>query len=269
MKKVLKIFLFFFTFTISLSAEIFATVNGESIRKKDLNDFVIKSIPGASYSTLTDVQKKSVLNQMIERKLYLEDAKRIKVEDGSEYQEALKRLKENLILDYWMKKKVEEIVIPQTKVKKYYKHNIEKFTKPASVKVRHILLEMEDEAIALIAELELSSMLREKFIALAHSESVGPSAINGGSLDWFTYEQMVPEFSEAAFSLTVGSITKKAIKTQFGYHVILLEGKKEKGSVAYELVQNEIVKSLRLVKFKTKLKKLSKRLKQTASIIVK
>jgi len=269
LKRVL--FLFLLVTVYLLADEVLATVNGKPISQKDVNEFVMKSIPGATFSSLTKAQKKSVINQMIERQLFLEDAKKINIEENIEYQKALEKLKENLMLDYWMKAKVEEIEIPEKEVKKYYFDNIEKFSQPASVKVRHILLATEEEAIPLIAELELTpkSKLREKFIALAHSQSIGPSAVNGGELDWFTYEQMVPEFSEAAFALSVGNITKNAIKTQFGYHIIYLEDKKEKHTVPYRAVKGDILKALRLTKFKDKLKKLSKKLKKTANIIVK
>ncbi|CAA6804025.1 MAG: Peptidyl-prolyl cis-trans isomerase PpiC [uncultured Sulfurovum sp.] len=256
--------------TLLLSAnEILATVNGEGISKKDVNEFVIESIPGATFSSLTTVQKKSVVNQMVERKLFLEDAKRTDIEQSADYQEALKKLQENLLLDYWMKMKVEEIIISKSDAQKYYYNNFEKFSKPASVKVRHILLATENKAIRLIKELELSAMLKEKFIELAHSQSIGPSAVNGGALDWFIYEQMVPEFSEASFALKVGNITKKAVKTQFGYHIIYLEDKNEEGVISYEVAKRDIVKSLRLTRFKAKLEKLSKTLKETANIIVK
>lgn len=271
MKKIFKLFLFFaLGTTLFLSAdEVLATVNGANISKEDVNDFVVKSIPGATFSSLTDVQKKLVLNQMIDRRLFIENAKKIKVSNSIGYKKALKKLQENLLLDYWMKLKVEEIEISEYEAKKYYSDNIEKFSKPAAVKVRHILLASEDEAISLIAELELSPNLKEKFISLARTESIGPSAVKGGALDWFTYEQMVPEFSEAAFSLKVGSITKKAVKTQFGYHVIYLENKREEGFISYAEVKNDIVKSLRLTKFKVELENLSKKMKKNSIIIVK
>jgi len=258
------------TFFVSAD-EVLATVNGTSIMKNDVNEFVVKSIPGATFSSLTHEQKKSVINQMIDRKLYLEDAKKIRIEDNIEYQEALKKLQENLMLDYWMKLKVEEIKIPESNAKRYYANNIKKFSKPASVKVRHILLSTEDEAITLIAELEQVAKLnlREKFIVLAHSQSIGPSSINGGELDWFTYEQMVPEFSEAAFTLKIGDITHKVVQTQFGFHIIYLEDKKEKHVIPYRAVKDDIVKALRLTIFKDKLKKLSKKLKKNANISVK
>ncbi|HHD82059.1 MAG TPA: peptidylprolyl isomerase [Campylobacterales bacterium] len=271
MKKIYQVFLFLVLSTTSylFSSEVLAIVNGQEINKKDVNEFVVKSVPGATYTTLTEEQKKAVVNQMVDRKLFLEDAKSLEIEKNPAYQEAVRKLQENLMLDYWMKLKVEEINVSENEAKAYYLNNGQKFLKPASVKVRHILLANEDEAVLLIDELLATRMLREKFIALAHSESIGPSAVNGGELDWFVYEQMVPEFSEAAFSLKVGEITKKAVHTQFGYHIIYLEDKKEEGIIAYETVREDIIKSLRLSRFKEKLAKLSKKLKKTANIIVK
>ena len=271
MRMIFKLFFFFSALSVTplLASEVLAIVNDENITQQDVNEFVVKSIPGANYNVLSERQKKSVVNQMVERKLFLEDAKRIHIENDTNYQQELKKLQENLMLDYWMKKKVEEIYISDEASKRYYNQNIQKFVKPASVKVRHILVSTEEEAIVLIAELELSEHLKKRFIELAKEESTGPSAVNGGELDWFVYEQMLPEFSDAAFALKKGTMTTKAVKTQFGYHVIYLEDKKEAGFVPYESVKADIVKSLRLLKFKTKLGKLSKKLKKTAKIIVK
>jgi len=271
MRMIFKLFFFFSSLSVIplWASEVLAIVNDQNITQQDVNEFVVKSIPGANYNVLSERQKKSVVNQMVERKLFLEDAKRVHIENDANYQQELKKLQENLMLDYWMKKKVEEIYISDELSKKYYHDNVQKFVKPASVKVRHILLSSEEEAIVLIAELELSEHLKKKFIELAKEESTGPSAVNGGELDWFVYEQMLPEFSDAAFALKKGSMTKKAVKTQFGYHIIYLEDKKEAGFVPYETVKEDIVKSLRLLRFKTKLAKLSKKLKKTAKIIVK
>jgi parvulin-like peptidyl-prolyl isomerase len=253
-----------------MAVEVVATVNGSIISQEDVNAFVVSSIPGANFNVLTNVQKKSVINQMVDRKLFLEDAKKTKIAKNPDFIEALNKIRENLMLDYWMKEKVEEIIIDDREAKIYYRDNLLKFNKPASIKVRHILLTTEREALEIIQELNLNRYnLREKFITLAKEKSTGPSAINGGELDWFILEQMVPEFSEAAFALKKGTITTQAIKTQFGYHVIYLEDKKEKGIVPFETVKANIVKALRLSKFKTKLEKLSKKLKKTAKITVK
>ncbi len=271
MRIMFKIFFFFSSFgLISLFAsETLATVNDWNITKQEVNEFVIKSIPGMNYDSLTKFQKKAVVNQMIERRLYLEDAKKMSIEKNPLYQEALEKLKENLLLDFWMKEKVEEIAISDAAARRYYRASIDKFTQPASVKVRHILVTTEKEAIMIISELNHSKNIHKKFIELAKSESTGPSSKNGGELDWFVYDQMVPEFSEAAFSLKKGEITTQPVKTQFGYHVIYLEDKKEKSLIPYEKVKPKIVKALRLARFKIKLENLSKKLKKTADISVK
>ncbi|MBU1668715.1 peptidylprolyl isomerase [bacterium] len=272
MKRIYKVTVLMFSLIpmTLLASEIVATVNGAEITQEDVNEFVVASIPGANFEVLNETQKKSVVNQMIERKLFLEDAKKIKIDNNPEFVIALQKLKENLMLDYWMKEKVEEIFISDEEAKAYYQENKKKFNNPASVKVRHILLATEAEAVAIINELENhKGLLKEKFIELARTKSTGPSAVNGGELDWFIHEQMVPEFSTVAFLLKKGSITKQPVQTQFGYHVIYLEDKKEQGFIPFENVKAEIVKSLRLVQFKTKLDKLSEKLKKTAKITVK
>ena len=271
MRILFRLFFFLSSFVIlSLSAsEILATVNDSNITKEEVNEFVIRSIPGMTYDSLNKAQQKGVVTKMIERRLFLEDAKKIHIENNPDYQKALKKLQENLLLDFWMKIKVEEIEISEKKAKESYYENIKKITQPASVKVRHILVTTEEEALQIIAKLKKSKHLKRTFIELAKSESTGPSAVNGGELDWFVYEQMVPEFSEAAFALQKGTITETPVQTQFGYHVIYLENKKEKTIVPYEKVKPKIVQDLRIDRFKIKLENLSKKMKETAKIIVK
>ena len=271
MRILFRLFFFLSSFVIlSLSAsEILATVNDSNITKEEVNEFVIRSIPGMTYDSLNKAQQKGVVTKMIERRLFLEDAKKIHIENNPDYQKALKKLQENLLLDFWMKIKVEEIEISEKKAKESYYENIKKITQPASVKVRHILVTSEEEALQIIAKLKKSKHLKRMFIELAKSESTGPSAVNGGELDWFVYEQMVPEFSEAAFALQKGTITETPVQTQFGYHVIYLENKKEKTIVPYEKVKPKIVQDLRIDRFKIKLENLSKKMKETAKIIVK
>jgi peptidyl-prolyl cis-trans isomerase C len=87
-------------------------------------------------------------------------------------------------------------------------------------KARHILVETQGEAVALIAELEGGA----DFAELAKDNSTGPSAPTGGDLGWFPPETMVAEFSTAVQALGDGEFTKAPVQTQFGWHVILREG---------------------------------------------
>jgi EpsD family peptidyl-prolyl cis-trans isomerase len=257
--------------TVNLwASEIVAIVNGKEISQQDINNFILINMPGSHYNFLSKDEKKSILEQMIDRKLFAEEAKRLHIENSLEFQIALEKARDKLLVDYWMKEKAEQIVISDKEAKAYYENNLDKFYKDASVKVRHILVKTKAEANEIIDELMMNkATLKETFIKLAKRKSIGPSAINGGELDWFIQEQMVPEFSDAAFSLEVGTITTKPILTQFGYHIIYLEDKKEKGITPFKDVKKGIANKLRVLQFKKELKNMSEKMRKTAKIIVK
>ena len=101
---------------------------------------------------------------------------------------------------------------------------------------RHILLESEEDARAVIAELDGGA----DFAELAKERSTGPSAPQGGDLGTFTPEQMVPPFSAAAMALDVGAYTKDPVQTQFGWHVILLEDRAETEPATFDAIENDL-----------------------------
>ncbi len=87
-------------------------------------------------------------------------------------------------------------------------------------KVRHILVEKEADAKALIAKIKAGA----KFEELAKTNSKDPgSAPNGGDLEWVSDKALVPEFTKAMVTLKKGQMTDKPIKTQFGWHIIQLD----------------------------------------------
>lgn len=103
-------------------------------------------------------------------------------------------------------------------------------------KARHILVETEDEARALIKELDGGA----DFAKLAQEKSTGPSGPNGGDLGWFGPGMMVKPFEDATFTMERGSYTKDPVQTQFGWHVILLEDVRDKAAPALDEVRAEI-----------------------------
>jgi peptidyl-prolyl cis-trans isomerase C len=107
-----------------------------------------------------------------------------------------------------------------------------KLAPPTEFKARHILVETQAEAIALVAELEGGA----DFAELASTKSTGPSATSGGDLGWFTPDRMVAEFSTAVSALEDGAFTKTPVQTQFGWHVILREDSRESPPPPYESV---------------------------------
>ena len=104
------------------------------------------------------------------------------------------------------------------------------------LKASHILVETEEEAIAIIAQLEGGA----EFAELAKDKSTGPSGPAGGDLGYFTKGRMVPEFETAVFALDVGSYTKEPVKTQFGYHIIRSDDLRPVQPPPFEQVKEQI-----------------------------
>ncbi len=106
----------------------------------------------------------------------------------------------------------------------------------------HILVETEDEAKDLVTKLESGV----DFAQLARAKSTGPSGPNGGALGWFGLGQMVPQFEQAVVIMDIGAISPP-VKTQFGWHVIMLNEKREKPAASLVEVRAQLIERLQAV----------------------
>src|SRR6185369_4104791 len=120
-------------------------------------------------------------------------------------------------------------------MKKVYEEAAKQITSEVEVHARHILVETEDEAKAIAAELKKGA----DFADLAKKKSKDPGASDGGDLGFFTKDQMVPEFSAVAFTLEPGKISDP-VKSQFGWHVIKVEEKRNRQAPPFEQVKAQI-----------------------------
>jgi peptidyl-prolyl cis-trans isomerase C len=118
---------------------------------------------------------------------------------------------------------------------KVYDEAIKQTPNEQEVHARHILVPTEGEAKDLEAQLKGGA----DFAALAKEKSKDPGAAEGGDLGWFTKDQMVPEFAEAAFRLDKGQVSDP-IKTQFGWHIIKVEDKRVKPTPTYDQVKGQL-----------------------------
>lgn len=253
------------------NVKVYATVNGDDITSTDIA-LVLKD-PRIQFETLPEQNKKQILNQLIERKILGVQALKTDVVNDTIYKTTLAKtvevLKQDLALQMWMQKLSQKVVVKDEDIKKYYNDNKSQFRQPLQLKASHILVGTKDEAKKIISQLNSAKELKETFTALAKEKSTGPSGKSGGELGWFSLEKMVPEFSSAAASLKVGSITKEPVKTQFGFHIILLDDKKEATSISYEQSKDKIQQFLGQNQFKTDIDAVIKKLKAKAKIIYK
>ena len=257
--------------TMAHAGDVLATVNGKKVTTEDAERFIRASNPQQSFAALKESDKKIVTDRLVERALFIEAAKKAGVEKGPAFQKALAIAKDELMINQWMKDKYASTVVSDGEAKEFYEKNKAQFKKPAQVKARHILIK-EDEAAAKKVIEELKGLsgekLKEKFIALAKRKSEGPTGPKGGDLGYFGEGQMVAPFNKAVFALKKGEITKAPVKTQFGYHVIYLEDKKDATTVPYEQVKPQIVQNLKQTQFRKMLEKSAKELKSKAKITI-
>ena len=254
--------------TALTASDILATVNGKNITKQEAEAFVSASSPQAQYAQLDASQQTMIVDRLIEKVLFMELALKDGIDKNPEFQRNIDKIKEELLVNMWMKAQMDNAVVSDSEAKTFYDKNTDKFMEKATVHARHILVKEEKEAAAITKELKdlKGDALKTKFIELAKSKSTGPSGPKGGDLGFFAKGQMVPEFSKSVWALEVGKATDKAVKTQFGYHVIFLEEKKEAKSVDYDKVKEKIIMSLKQKQFTTKIKEVAKELKSKAKI---
>ena len=118
---------------------------------------------------------------------------------------------------------------------KVYDEAVKQMGNEQEVHARHILVPTEDEAKAIAAELKKGA----DFATLAKEKSKDPGAADGGDLGYFTKDQMVPEFSDAAFKLDKGQISDP-VHTQFGWHIIKVEDKRTKPTPTFDQVKAQL-----------------------------
>lgn len=121
-----------------------------------------------------------------------------------------------------------------------YDEAIAEFEPSEERQARHILVETEEEAVEVIEALDGGA----DFATLAQERSTGPSASNGGDLGWFGRGRMVPAFEEAAFDLEVGAYSSAPVETQFGFHVLMVEGVRDTQAPAFEELAPQIQQGL-------------------------
>jgi peptidyl-prolyl cis-trans isomerase C len=219
--------------------EILAKVNGLAITDADVDQFLASL--GARGQNYNNPQGRAmVLEQLIHQKLFLCEAMKNLYEAEPAFKAQLKQMKDSLLTNYAMEKALANITIKDEEAKKFYDENPEQFQTGEVVNASHILVDTEEKANEILAKINAGEV---SFADAAKEHSSCPSSQEGGNLGEFGRGQMVPEFDQACFTMEVGTIAGP-IKTQFGYHLIQLNSKKEGGTVPFEQVAPQLKEKL-------------------------
>jgi peptidyl-prolyl cis-trans isomerase C len=213
---------------------VVARVNGAEIRSSDLA--IAEEEVGSNLPAMTPEGKRDYLVAYLsDMMLVAKAAEDKKLADDADFKRRLAYMRNKLLMETLLHAESKSAVTDAA-MHKVYDDATKQMAGEKEVRARHILVETEDEAKAIVAELKKGTDFGE----LARLKSKDPgAAAEGGDLGYFTKDQMVPEFSEAALKLDKGQLSDP-IKTQFGWHVIKVEDKRDRPVPSFEQVKDQI-----------------------------
>ncbi len=217
---------------------VVATVNGTAVHRSEVLR-VKRNLPDQYKSYPMNLLYPMLLDQIIDWRLAAAKGRQQNLQNDKEVRRQLAIVEDRIIQDILMKRHAARKVTDDALQARYVQYLKDNPTKE-QIHARHILLEDEATAKAVIAEI----LGGADFAEVAKKRSTGPSAASGGDLGFFGRGDMVPEFSEAAFGLEAGALTKAPVQTKFGWHVIKVEERRLSASKSFEDVREELAAEL-------------------------
>lgn len=214
---------------------VLATINGQNIT---LGHIIVahSQLPEQYQALPDDVLLTGILEQLVQQEIVATAAR-------DDLSAAMRLGLENEERAYVAALTLDEIAlaeIPAEELQAAYDAEFGEMEAVTEYNASHILVATEEEAQALVEELEGGA----DFAELAREHSTGPSGPNGGQLGWFTAGMMVPSFEEAVFALEVGEVSPP-VETRFGWHVVILNDSRDQAAPALEDVREQLEEGLR------------------------
>src|SRR5262249_4426904 len=231
--------------------KVVLTVGNEKMTAGEFEKFV-EALPEQYRAAAKGAGKRQVAEQLVSLKTLAQEARKRKLDQDPAYKTQLAFQADNLLAGILYRDLSTNLKPDEADVRKYYDGHPNEYER---VKARHILIRVkgapspavkaeltEEEALAKAKALRARIVAGEDFGAIAKAESDDSgSGKNGGELDFFGHGQMVPPFEQAAFAAPIGQITEP-VKSQFGYHLIVVEKHETK---TFDEVRVDIEKKIR------------------------
>lgn len=213
---------------------VVATINGKDVTEGDL-ELALQGLEQQFAQLSPEQRRAAALSALIEIRLLAEKAEQEGLADGAEFERQMAFLRERALHSAFIEQTIAGGVTDE-EVRARYDQEITNLPAGEEVRARHIIVETEEEAQAIIEELGGGGDFEE----LARENSTDGAAAQGGDLGYFGQGQMVPEFEQAAFAMDVGDYSSEPVQTQFGWHVIKVEDKRQQQPPAFEQVGPQI-----------------------------
>ncbi|MBH0237343.1 peptidylprolyl isomerase [Methylobrevis albus] len=215
-------------------AEVLARVNGRDITVGEVN--LAKEAFAEQLGQVPETAQQNILvDVLIDMHVLADAAEKAGLAGTDLFERRMAFLRNQALRNAFVEEKV-QAAITDEELQARYQKDVAGYQAPEEVHARHILVKTDEEAKAIIADLDAGG----DFAAIAAEKSLDGSKANGGDLGFFTKGQMVPEFEAAAFDLEAGSYNKVPVKTQFGFHIIKVEEKRTQPVPSFEEVKEQV-----------------------------
>ena len=221
--------------------KVIAIAAGKQIRESEFNQFVGNMPPQQQQYVRTPEGRHQALAQYANYFLFAKYGEEKEYDQTDEFKNILAGARTELLSQYALTQEVQGIRASEEECKEYFDANKDRFRKGASATAKHILMDSEDKLKEVKKEIEAGD---KTFEEAAKAYSSCPSSAKGGSLGSFGRGQMVPEFDAAVFGAEETGKLIGPVKTQFGYHLIVVDSVTQGEEASYEEVKGQILQQL-------------------------
>ncbi len=219
-----------------------AMVNGEAVTQYDLTQYQDAIASRVQQGRSANQDETAMLNGLIDRELLIQAGKKAGITEQAEFKRQLETVVDSMLAAQVLEQYLDEHPISEDEVKAKYDELVKNLTMPEEFLVSHILVGDEETAKAVIAELKEG----KDFVELAKEKSIDAgSGEKGGNIGWIQLNQVVPEFAEAIKAQAIGDISAAPVKTEFGWHVLLVRETRTMEPPQIEGVKPQIENMLR------------------------
>jgi peptidyl-prolyl cis-trans isomerase C len=213
---------------------VIAKVNGENVYRRDY-EAAFAQLPPQAQQMGPDTIYPLLLERLVDEKLIGIAANKAVPANDPEVEEQMAALRDRIVMQIYFQREVEAKLTDEVLQQRYEQW---KEANPAASEVhaRHILLETEEKAKEVLAEVQGG----KDFTEAAKEHSTGPSGPNGGDLGFFTHDQMVKPFADAAFAMEPGAVSEAPVKTDFGWHVIKVEERRQQPQPGFDELRDQL-----------------------------
>ena len=238
----------------AVMAQNVAVVNGKAVPMARVDSLIKTATHGQEPTPEIRAQAK---DQVVIREIFAQEAEKQGVANTADYKTQLELVRQTVLINTLFQNFIKSHPVSDAEAQAEYT-KIKAEQSGMEYHARHILVDSEDDAKKLIAQIKAGAKFED--LAKKSSKDTG-SAENGGDLDWAKPASYVPEFSTALTGLKKGQMTETPVKTQFGYHIIKLEDTRAAQFPAYEEVKDKVkqqMEQVRLQEYQEKLRKSAK-----------